>query len=133
MSITSLNNSFTDGVLQNVYTKQTQLTSEISSSEHTIPQQINGTYDVSDDAKCNAQDVHKGTFVLPSTESPAEVPINVPVLVKLSSALANEIIQFPDIDYEKTAEIRALLDASKLDSNTDELAADMMNFYLNGR
>lgn len=133
MSITSLNNSFTDGVLQNVYTKQTQLTSEISASEHTIPQQVNGTYDVSDDAKSNTQALHKGAFVLPSTESPAEVPINVPVLVKLSSALANEIVQFPDIDYEKTAEIRALLDASKLDGNSDELATDMMNFYLNGR
>jgi len=133
MNITSPNGNLTESSLQGAYARQTQAASEIAASESNKPQQVNASAEVALAQKDGAKKTFNEQFTLPSAEFPVEVPINVPVSSALTCALANELNQYPDIDHDKVANVMTLLNNGKLAVSSEDLAADMMNFYQSGR
>lgn len=133
MNITSPNGNLTENSLQGAYARQTQAASEIAASENNKPQQVNASVKVALAQQDSTKNTYNEQFALPPAEFPADVPINVPVSSALTCALANELSQYPDIDHDKVANVMTLLNNGKFAINSEDLAADMMNFYQSGR
>lgn len=131
MNVTSPYSTNPESSLQGAYVKQTQVASDIASTERTQAQRVNAPVEPS--APQVPKEVQEFADSLANPELPAELAVNAVLSVAQTRTLSKELSKFPDIDHAKVAELTQLINSSKFNTNSDEIASSMLDFYQGGR